>query len=235
MMNQSLFRKKKACLLFDELTNLPILFLLILIIPISVFSQNILSPKWLKLNQPDVHGNCLAHDSLTTSILIPQVNEDGPIYIFDADDGSYTGDTLNKADEDFGDLGCFAIGADGKGKIYGHVHSPDRRLVIWNGIDDDYPTTYPLPENRLTRNMEIQTSGTAATIYMTGSVDSGPIEVYYAEDGINFILQEYFGGTDGNPPGPGGKAGVTASGPYPARRIFGCEIRSLNSFVQITW
>lgn len=202
------------------------MFLMILLIPISVFSQNILSSKWTKLNQPDVHGNCMAHDSATTSLIIPQVNEDGPIYIFDADDGSYTVDTLNKTKEDFGDLGCFAIGADGKGMIYGHIHDPNRRLVIWNGIDDDNPTTFPLPENLLARNMEVFTSGTATTIYMTGSLDSGPIEVFYAEDGVDFTLKEYFGGIDGNPPGPGGKAGVAADGPYPANRIFGCEIFS---------
>jgi uncharacterized lipoprotein YddW (UPF0748 family) len=202
------------------------MFLMILLIPIPLFSQNILSQKWTRLNQPDVHGNCMAHDTATTSLLIPQVNEDGPIYIFDADDGIFTGDTLNKANEDFGDLGCFAIGADKKGTIYGHVHDPNRRLIIWNGIDDDNPTTFPLPENRLTRNMEVFTSGAATTIYMTGEFDSGPIEVFYAENGADFILKEFFGGSDGNPPGPGGKAGITASGPYPASLIFGCEIFS---------
>ena len=196
------------------------IFLALFLVHGGIFSQNILEERWVQLNQAVVHGNSMAYDQVSDTLLIPQVNEDGPVYIFSAEDGSLTTRTLEKAREVFGDLGCFAMGAESRGKIYGHVHDPDRRFVIWDGIEDDFPTTRPLPGNRLARNMEIFTSGSETTIYLTGSSDSGPIEVYGAKEGEDFSLREIFGGVGAESPGPGGKAGVTACGPYPADLVF---------------
>ena len=203
-----------------------IAFAMLVFLTSAVSADNIVQKKWSCLDQTIVHGNCMAYDPASHKLLIPQVNEDGPIYVFNADDGSLETMTLNKGSEVFGDLGCFAIGAAPDGRIFGHVHDPNRRFVVWDTINDDHPSTYPLPDSRLTRNMEIYTSASATTVYLSGEVDSGPIEVFCSNSAGDFELEELIGGVGADPPGPGGKSGVAADSAYPASIIFGSEVFS---------
>jgi len=190
--------------------------------PLAAFAQDCLTELWAKTDQHFVHGNSMAYDAVTSSLLIPQVNvATGPIFVIVADNGSSTSHVLSLGSLPFGSLGCFAIGADEGGRIYGYNNDPTCFIAQWAGLEDESPTSVPLQECLMARNYDIHGGGDIpTTIYATGSVDAGPIEVFTCEPGGVPTLREIFGGDTS---GPGGKAGVAADSGYPASIVYGCD------------
>jgi uncharacterized lipoprotein YddW (UPF0748 family) len=176
----------------------------------------------VKTDQRFVHGNSMGYDAVTSSLLIPQIGvATGPIFVIDADNGSTTSRVLSLGGLPFGPLGCFAIGADEGGSIYGYNDAPNRFMALWEGLEDESPTSVPLQESLLARNYDIHGGGDIpTTIYTAGSADAGPIEVCTRGPGGVPTLREKFGGGTSS---PGGKAGVAAGSGYPASVVYGCD------------
>lgn len=194
----------------------------LIFLPPTLSAQNCLTELWVKSNQQFVHGNSMGYDAVTSSLLLPHVNTaTGPIFVLDADSGESTGGVLAQDNLSFGSLGCFAIGADEEGAIYGYSNSEPPFMAMWKGINDESPTSAPLETARLARNYDIHGGNDSLlTIYATGSSDGGPIEVFTCEAGSVPALREVFGGEPG---APGGKAGMAANSPYPASVVYGCD------------
>jgi len=192
------------------------------LIPLGASAQDCLTELWVKTDQQFVHGNSMGYDAVTSSLLIPQVNvATGPIFVINADSVSTTSRVLSLGDLPFGSLGCFAIGADEGGRVYGYNDAPTPFIAMWAGLDDEAPTSAPLQVSRLARNYDIHGGGDIpTTIYAAGSADAGPIEVYTRDPGGVPTLRETFGGGTS---GPGGKAGVAAGSGYPASVVYGCD------------
>lgn len=205
------------------ITRLMIVWLLgIVLIPPKALSQECLSELWIKMDQGFAHGNSMGYDACTSSLLLPHVNTaTGPIHILEADTGNSTGRVLEPGTLTFGSLGCFAIGADANGRIFGYSNSTPPFIALWKGRDDEKPTSAPLQDARLARNYHVHTDEEGlTTLYGVGSADGGLIEVYTCEPGGIPILREVFGGGAG---APGGKAGVAADSGYPASIVYGCD------------
>ncbi|HPB30462.1 MAG TPA: family 10 glycosylhydrolase, partial [Candidatus Sumerlaeota bacterium] len=169
-----------------------------------------------------VHGNSMGCDVVTSSLLIPKVNDaNGPVHVINADDGSSTGRVLARGNLAFGPLGCFAIGADSAGRIHGFTNAEPAYMALWDGIYDESPTSATLADGRLARNYDVHGGGeNPTTIYAVGSANGGPVEVFTCEPGGSPVLREIFGGGTGT---PGGKAGIAADSGYPALVVYGSD------------
>lgn len=194
----------------------------IILFPLKGLPDECFAERWTKMDQRFAHGNSMGYDAATSSLLLPHVNTaTGPIHVLDAETGNSTGMVLQRGSLTFGPLGCFAIGVDEEGSIYGYSNSTPPFIALWKGLDDDKPTSAPLQETRLARNYHIQTDGEGlTTLYAAGSADGGPIEVYTRQPGGVPVLREVFGGGSGP---PGGKAGVAANSGYPASVVYGSD------------
>lgn len=197
--------------------------LLLLFGPLGAPAQDCFTELWVQADQTSIHGNSMAYDPVTGSLLLPQISSPtGPVYVLDAADGTLTTKTLSTKGISFGSLGCFAIGADEGGRIYGLSDFGSRYMILWDGVDDDTPTSVPLEQGRLVRNYDVHggANGEPTTIYATGSADYGPIEVFTCEPGGVPVLRETFGGGAAT---PGGKAGVASPTGYPADVVYGSD------------
>jgi hypothetical protein len=158
--------------------------LLLLFGPLGAPAQDCFTELWVQADQTSIHGNSMAYDPVTGSLLLPQISSPtGPVYVLDAADGTLTTKTLSTKGISFGSPGCFAIGADEGGRIYGLSDFGSRSMILWDGVDDDTPTSVPLEQGRLARNYDVHggANGEPTTIYATGSADYGPIEVFTCE------------------------------------------------------